>query len=961
MKRNNVYMLLNMSFICILACVLFVPVISFSAAHEQSDGNLHPKSYYQTPEVQWSGRDIVICINNLIEHGPDSIIYHGFEGYDGGALILGDYGPNTWTFTVEESGYYNLVIDYFALPGRGTEIEMALHINGALPFREAGSVVFKRHWENAGPILTNQRGDDIQPGQVENLAWREQIIRDYGGFHKDPFLIWLDAGENTLSLETVMDNMVVGNMRFTIIPSPISYAQYRALHADAIMTSGFEKRLQAQHAVERSSQALSPTVDRSSQATYPNEPGRHRLNVISGYNWNQTGQWIDWEIEVEEAGLHKIYIRGLQNFTSGISSVRALYVNGELPFAEAGNIVFPHSSRWQIFEVADSNGQPFLFYLQEGVNTLRLEATTGDMAGIITRVSETLAALNAIYRQIVQITGTFPDNNRDYQLQLFIPDALENLAVQRDILINIANDLEMKGGGGESTAELLWLVRTIDQMLDRVDRLPRRVSNFRESLSGLAEWMVAVMGQPLTLDFIMVASPDVNRPRVDNGFFANLWYEIRLFFASFRNDRNFAGDDGAVTESLTVWIGTGAVGGRDQAQVLRQMLDNHFTPQYDIGVNLQLVPAGTLLPALFAGRAPDVALQLSAAEIMNYGLRNALVDVSLLDGYEEVFARFTPQAWVPYSFDGRVFGVPETMTFPMLFFRRDIMEQELGFDMDRDLTWYDILIFLPDILRNNMTMWLAPDMGNFFTFLTQFGSDFYRTDSILTALDTVEASQAFRFFTDFYTAFNLNRHLNFLNWFRTGEAPIGIADYTIANELAIFAPEIRGLWDFMPIPGTIQSDGTFNHSGSLATAGCVIVKQSQHHEKAWEFIKWWTSAEMQIIFAREVEAVLGPAGRFTPANLEAFANMPWSNREYERLVRQMKSSVAVREMPGGYYTSRQITFAIVNVVEGEGNPREVLQDHAMYINQEIKFKARELGIDINTPFVLDDWVNMRDR
>ncbi len=51
--------------------------------------------------------------------------------------------------------------------------------------------------------------------------------------------------------------------------------------------------------------------------------------------------------------------------------------------------------------------------------------------------------------------------------------------------------------------------------------------------------------------------------------------------------------------------------GRDWAQIIKQMIDEDFTPETGIKVNVNVIPAGemqVLLLANTSGLAPDVAL-----------------------------------------------------------------------------------------------------------------------------------------------------------------------------------------------------------------------------------------------------------------------------------------------------------------------------------------------------------------
>ncbi|MDR1640692.1 MAG: extracellular solute-binding protein [Clostridiales bacterium] len=868
-----------------------------------------------------------------------------------GVRLLSDEKMDTWEISIEKAGVYCIEVKYSPELGKGKEIEKALYIDGETPFFEAKSLVFQRAFSDAGPIYENSKRNDVQPGQAEIGGERIQVLQDYQGYYSEPFRFFLESGKHALSFESIKGRMDIKGVRVYAAEALIGYDEYLSARREADLVSGYSLMLQAEQANSKSS-LLSPAVDRSSEATIPNAPNKKKLNVISGTNWKLPGQWLSWKFSIEEAGYYALSMRWLQNEVSGFSSSRKILIDGKVPFLESDGIKFPYSTKWTVTRIGSGKEKPYLFFLEAGEHELRLEATTGGMAELIARVDVSLSALNTAYRRMVQLTGTTPDANRDYELERYVPEALESLEVQREALREILEELNSYGSGsGQSGAELQRLITQIDKMLRRVDKIPKRLGSFKADLSGLADWVVKALSQPLTLDYIMVSSPDVPLPKADHGFLAGIWYELRMFLASFGDSNSYDSDDPSDGETITVWIGNGAVAGRDQAQLLRKLLDNKFTPETGINVNLKLVAPGSLLPATFAGQGPDVSLQMGTSDIVNYGLRNALADISDFPDFGEVRERFAPQVWIPYGFGGKVYGVPETQNFPMLFYRKDILEQELGYTLGETVTWDDILVMLPKILKRNMWFWISPDPTSYFMILKQYGGDFYRSDSLRTALDTQEAFKAFKFYTDFFNAYKLEKKMDFMNRFRTGEAPIGIADYTMVNALSILAPEIRGLWDFVEMPGVIREDGTFDNTGYLATNGCVLLEQSEKKEAAWEFVKWWTGSEAQSLFGQEIESILGTAGRYPTANLEAFESLPWSDKELLSLSSQLASSQPRREMPGGYYTERQIRFAIRSVIIDGNNARESLLDYGMKIDDEIAAKSEDLGISIDTAYL----------
>jgi ABC-type glycerol-3-phosphate transport system substrate-binding protein len=127
-----------------------------------------------------------------------------------------------------------------------------------------------------------------------------------------------------------------------------------------------------------------------------------------------------------------------------------------------------------------------------------------------------------------------------------------------------------------------------------------------------------------------------------------------------------------------------------------------------------------------------------------------------------------------------------------------------------------------------------------------------------------------------------------------------------------------------------------------------MLQQSRDKEASWEFMKWWISTGTQIQYGREMEALLGPAARYPTANVKAFDSLPWPSEDYQALKSQFEWMQGIRQVPGGYYSWRNINNAFYKVVITEDKdkmqPREALTDFVRYINEEITFKRLEFGL-----------------
>lgn len=128
----------------------------------------------------------------------------------------------------------------------------------------------------------------------------------------------------------------------------------------------------------------------------------------------------------------------------------------------------------------------------------------------------------------------------------------------------------------------------------------------------------------------------------------------------------------------------------------------------------------------------------------------------------------------------------------------------------------------------------------------------------------------------------------------------------------------------------------------------MIMADTEYPEESWEFLKWWTSAETQTLYGREMESLMGAAGRVATANIEALGNLSWQVDAYEALMEQFDQVQGIPQVPGGYYTWRNVNNAFYSVTTdtNTATPRESLMEKVEYINAEIDYKREELGLPI---------------
>ena len=202
---------------------------------------------------------------------------------------------------------------------------------------------------------------------------------------------------------------------------------------------------------------------------------------------------------------------------------------------------------------------------------------------------------------------------------------------------------------------------------------------------------------------------------------------------------------------------------------------------------------------------------------------------------------------------------------------------------------------------------------------------------------------------DVFRDYGLPVVYDFVSRFRSGEMPLGVASYATYNTLMVSAPEIRGLWDFTLFPGTRKEDGSIDRTAQTDGLCCLMVATQDEYVKqnAWEFMKWWVSADAQVRFGREMESVLGASARYQTANRDALRQLAWSGKQLKILEEQMAHTKGFPEIAGGYSTTRHITNAIRRVINTKEDPRETLLNYARTINDEIRIKRREFNLPVD--------------
>ncbi len=843
----------------------------------------------------------------------------------------------TWEVSAPDNGRYYVQVKYSVATEARGQLEYSLYVNGEIPYDELDGFVLPREYVDSGETVKDIYGNEIRPTQIETDRETENYLFDYAGMYAQPLSVNLENGLNTLTLIAWDTEADIGEVILIPAGEISDYSVYERKHADKADYTGSPIFLEAEDTAYKSDQTLYDVGDKSSPLVSPTKVGKICLNTVGGYRWNTVGQYIAWNITVPESGMYVIGFKVRQNVNTAQKSGRIMLVNGEIPFREAEEISVPYSSKWQMLIPGNENGA-YRIYLEAGENEIRLQATLGGMDEVLRSLESAVKTLNAIYRKLLVIIGVTPDTARDYKLDKLVPEQLEEMKRQADGLAACADFIESFNESSNAGVGLLrTMQRQLIEMSDDSDKVAENFSYFKTNIGALGTWLATAKQQPLAVDYLAAGKANEEWPEVNAGLFSQIIFDVGEFASSFVADYRSIGQlqENENDKMLKVWISTG----RDQAQSLRSMIGDSFTPHYGIGVQLELVTAGTLLPAIVAGTAPDV--NIGSTDVVNFAMRNALCDLTQFDDFEETANRFSEVLFIPLRYLDGVYGLPENMDFSVLFYRSDILE-ELNLQVPE--TWDDVRAMSSVLSKNNMEFGLPSGSATYLMLLRQRDIPIYESDGISCTLDQTDAIRTFEEYTNLYENYGLPLSFDFVNRFRSGEMPVGVAGFGTYNNLQVAAPEIKGLWNIAKVPGSVRDDGTVDHTTMAGGGAAVIIKNSSEHEAAWEFIKWWTSADVQVRYGRELESVLGPSGRYSSANTEAFALSSWPKKELNVLTAQMEESSALEQVPGGYFLSRHLDNAFRNVVYNGKEPMDMLYDYVYKIDRELTEKRQEFGL-----------------
>lgn len=870
--------------------------------------------------------------------------------YEGQAVALNYLETAEYVINVEKDGVYILALDYMSGGDSYLDYILSVKVNGQQQYQELQTIELPLYWEDsAEEFLVDRYGDEIAPTQNRVNEWRRTYLYNNTYATVEPLLVTLQAGENTVSVTNVSnDGLVLGQLfaRQPLEQAP-TYAEYlRSLGTDTVVpVSGEPIAINAiDYRLKNSAEIIYEVT--ASPAMTPYDAEFKKLNTLS---WTNAGDEIIYDFTVETDGFYYVALH-YKNEKEEFNSYQTILIDGKVPFAELECYPFAYTSTsWANEILSDENGNPYYVYLTAGEHTMTLKAemepvTEAWRYGQLIAEHVTKFALD-----VKKIAGTDADKYRTWKMCRYIPEIPDYLEAYQKLMQHIRFLLQHETENGINGALLSYLDKAED-FIEEIAEYPDEIALYVESMVGrdnsilvaVSNFNSAVIKMDFSLDMIYLGGTG-ELPRANPTLLQSAGNVVATTYYSFVSDKYTVQD--VDDEVLTIWVNRALT----HVDLLQKMVDTNFTAKTGIPVKISVMPDATKLTlSAAADVTPDIALGMASHMPFDLACRHALYDLTQFEDFWQVSNRFVAGAMVPYVYNEGVYAIPETLDFGAVIYRTDIFN---SLELEVPDTWDELRNMLPALQRYGMNFYhnISSGVGYKWFYQTtplifQNGGKLYTDDGTASAIDSPKSVEGLKELGDLFVAYSLDTQVNeFFNSFRYSVLPIGIVDSNSYNLIKNGAVELDGQWELAPYLGTVQEDGSIDRWYVANGTGGAIFADTDKAEAAWEFLKWWTSEEVQVEYTYTLRSTYGDTYFWLPSNLEALEQAPIDQEDKAVIMDMVKWLRDVPRTPGQYLLERSISD-IWNAMVLDGASAQVVADEkSIDINREITKKMQEMG------------------
>jgi len=870
------------------------------------------------------------------------------ENYDfpNDVFLMNELSSVSFMYDGQDSGIISLGLDYYLLDQGTEDTKIALTINNEYQFYESQTLVLPASWMFAEENFPLDRYEnELQPQSMKVNQWSNHVLRDMKTMHAYPYSFYVEYGDE-ITLSFVNAKVLIGLIQVVTTEPLMDYESYREMSPAAPIVDTLSM-ISSRSMVSRSDASIRLRTEQDASSMYYDTQFL-KLNTIFGDSWERGGQTINYEIDVETSGYYALSFRYRQYLQNDMISMRSVYINGTIPFQEFLAMAFPYTMQFRNRTLSQANGEPYYVYLEEGINTISLEAVNYAYRFALETLQTIMSQIQGLALSIKRYTAGSNDLYRDWEIETYFPQAKNQLigwADQLDVMYEKLLNLSTNRTPSQ-LANVKVSSGRLRTLANQINRLPGLMVQFADGDSSVNQMLGALlqemMRSNLEIERIMVHG-DVALPRSTATFFRSAYEGSARLVLSFINNPYSATQMNE--EQINVWVNFP----RPYIEIMQAMIDQFYPGDREVKLS-QMPDENKLILSNISGQSPDVAVGVNHWIPYDFAARDAALDLRQFNGYTDTVSHYSKGAMIPYVFEEGVYGLPLTQNFWVTFYRRDIMES-IGVNSIPQ-TWDDVIGILPLLQSYGLNYFLPlsqfsglkPFVATL-PFIHQFGGQLYAEDGMSTTINEEDTLKGITLMAELFTLYNIPKFVaSFYNQFRYGTLPIGIGDLGTYLLLSSAASELDGLWAMDLHPGYRDPETQeINRSSATGAQGSMILANTNLPDDSWDFLSWWMSTPIQTLFGSTLQSTYGKTYFWNSANLEAFAqsSMP---QEYKSVVlEQWEYALEASRIPGTYMVERELSNAWTNIVFQGINPRQAIDEAVRISNREIIYKMAEFG------------------
>lgn len=881
-------------------------------------------------------------VDTVYESGTAKLTKENYE-YKNDVLKMQMEDNAVFTIDVPKTAVYYLSFDYLSYDESILPVEMSMKVNGEYPFYETRRLIYESKWEDPEEKSYDRYGNQVVAVPNKIYKWNQKYLMDASYRHSMPLGLELSKGKNELSFTITEGNVLFGNLYLNPEPTIEDYTGSQKAEGNSIYT------IEAEEPTTRNDSSIRSLCEYDTDLT-PYDIESRSLNTLDGDSFKDAGQTISYEQTIEQSGYYYIALNYKQSEKANFPVFLDIRVDGEIPNTQFQAYPLHYYKKYKTITLQDEEEQNLSIYLEEGTHTISFTISIDPIKHILEKVDEIASDINNLSLEITKVAGTNKDKYRDLKMESYIPNVGEQLygyADELELLVDSVRQYANKVKDIGTFSPIYVASNQLRSLAKDPNELPYRVSELSQSVNSVTKFLADVGDNlnknKLSLDRIYLYQENASLPK-KTGVFQSLGMSIKRFASSFM-EQAYSTKSGK-KDHLQVWVNRS----RQHLEIMQKMIDEEFTSQTGISVDVSLMPdQNKLILANASGDAPDIATGINYAIPFDLGIRGAIKDLTEFEDFTEIAERYPTGLLVPATIEDGIYALPETRNFWVLFYRSDILEK-LGLEVPDTIE--DVKNMLPELQMRGLNFYYpTAGMLAMRTFhgttplLFQYGATLYGEFAGDTAINSEQAVAGFKELTELFTIYNLPKDIpSFYQHFRNGDLPIGIADYSVYNLLTNAAPEIASSWDIAVVPGVENEEGeVLRYTSGGMESTVMFHSNEEREEQAWEFMKWWSSAEVQAEFGQTLQITYGDEYIWSTANSEAFTELPIKAEDKKIIAKQDEWILESPRILGTYMLEREMSNAYNSIVVNGKNLRITLDNTVKRIDRETERKLEEFG------------------